>query len=504
MAAAPALQLVRIRKSFGDFLALDDACFDLRRGEVHALLGENGAGKSTLMSIAAGLYAANSGTILIDGRPIRLAAPRDARAHRIGMVHQHFKLIGPFTVAENILLANPSARFRQGIRRIAQAIRDKAAQIGFTIDPAQRIDDLSVAEQQRVEILKILIGGADILILDEPTAVLTDQEATGLLTTVRRMTAHGTAVVLVTHKLRDVIAYADRATVMRGGRTLATVDPRATTVDHLTALAVGEEIAAPSRSPSAASPARARLYVADLTCARRDGHVMVRGATFSVRAREIYGIAGVSGNGQTELVEALTGIRPPLAGTIEIAGAGDVTRATPRQRRDIGTAVIPADRSVYGLAGALSIVDNLAASGVRSGRYGRWWRTDGAAMRRDARAAVGAFDIQGVRTLAQKAALLSGGNAQKLVLARELGRTPAVIIAHSPSRGLDARACAAVHARLLAARDTGAAILLISDDLDEILSLSDRVGVMARGRIVAEFDAPADRRSVGRAMVHHA
>ncbi len=504
MAAAPALQLVRIRKSFGDFLALDDACFDLRRGEVHALLGENGAGKSTLMSVAAGLYAPNAGTILIDGRAVRLAGPRDARACRIGMVHQHFKLIGPFTVAENVLLANPAARFRKGIRRITQAIRDNAAQIGFSIDPAQRIDDLSVAEQQRVEILKILIGGADILILDEPTAVLTDQEATGLLTTLRRMTAQGTAVVLVTHKLRDVVAYADRATVMRGGRTLATVDPRAATVEHLTQLAVGEDIAAPSRAADPAPPAKARLYVAELKCARRDGHVMVHGATFSVREREIYGVAGVSGNGQTELVEALTGIRPPLAGTIEIAGRGDITRATPGERRDIGTAVIPADRSVFGLAGALSITDNLAASGLRNGRYGRWWRADAAAMRRDAREAVGAFDIQGVRSLGQKAALLSGGNAQKLVLARELGRTPAVVVAHSPSRGLDARACAAVHARLLAARHAGAAILLISDDLDEILSLSDRIGVMARGRIVAEFDAPADRQSVGRAMVHHA
>ena len=231
---------------------------------------------------------------------------------------------------------------------------------------------------------------------------------------------------------------------------------------------------------------------------------MVHDANFVVREGEIYGLAGVSGNGQSELAQALTGLNSPLAGSIEIAVAGDITHAGPGARRDLGLAAIPADRYAYGLAGALSITENLAASGLRSGRYGPWYRTDKAAMRQDATAAVRAFDVQGVRRLAQKAALLSGGNAQKLVLARELRNAPAVVIAHGPSRGLDARACAAVQGRLLEARDAGAAVLLISDDLDEILALSDRIGVMVRGRIVAEFHAPADRQAVGRAMVHHA
>ncbi len=503
MAPAPALELVRIRKSFGGFLALNDASFAVRRGEVHALLGENGAGKSSLMNVAAGLYAPNGGTVLIDGAAVRLTGPRDATAQRIGMVHQHFKLIGPFTVAENVLLANPRPRFSTGIRDIAAEIDAKAAQIGFGIDPARRIDDLSVAEQQRVEILKVLIGGAEILIFDEPTAVLTDDEANGLLTALRRLAAQGTAIVLVTHKLRDVIAHADRATVMRGGRTLATVDPRTTTVEHLTELAVGTGVAPPARSAEARHAAKARLYVADLNCARRDGHVMVHNATFAVRDHEIYGLAGVSGNGQTELAETMTGIRAPISGTIEIAGAGNVTETAPGPRRDLGMASIPADRYAYGLAGGLSVTDNLAVGGLRDGRYGRWARIDTAKMRRDAATAIDAFDVQGVRGLGQKAALLSGGNAQKLVLARELGRAPGIVIAHGPSRGLDARACAAVQRRLLAARDAGAAVLLISDDLDEIMSLSDRIGVMVRGRIVAEFDAPADRQAIGRAMVHH-
>jgi simple sugar transport system ATP-binding protein len=318
------------------------------------------------------------------------------------------------------------------------------------------------------------------------------------------MAEHGAAVVLVTHMLRDVIAYADRATVMRGGRTMATVDPRNTSVEELTELAVGSGVTVPARSSDQSAPAKARLYVAGLRCARPDGHVTVHDATFAVREREIYGLAGVSGNGQTELVEALTGTRPPLARDIEIAFAGSITHASPGRRRDLGVAAIPSDRYADGLAGGLSVVDNLCVAGLRDGRYGAWYRIDGGEMRRDTATAVREFDVQGVRGLGQKAALLSGGNAQKLLLSRELGRDPSVVIAHGPSRGLDARACAAVQGRLLAARDAGAAVLLISDNVDEILALSDRIGVMARGRIVAEFDAPADRQAVGRAMVHHA
>jgi ABC-type uncharacterized transport system ATPase subunit len=500
----PALVLSQIRKAFGDFQALDGADFEVRRGEVHALLGENGAGKSSLMNVAAGLYTPDSGRIEVDGAEIELAGPRAARAHRIGMVHQHFKLVRRFTVAENILLATSHLHpFKSALKEIEAKIGEQADVLGFSIDPHSRIDALSVAEQQQAEILKVLIGGAEILILDEPTAVLTDEEARGLLTTVRSLAGNGAAVVFVTHKLAEVKSFADRVTVMRSGRTVATVDACTTPTAELTRLVIGTTVTEPSRLANASS-GQARLYVADLRCAREDGHITLHGTSFVINAGEIYGVAGVSGNGQTELAEALMGVRTPLSGSIEVAGEGDVTTASPQRRRAAGICAIPSDRYAYGLAGDLSVVENFTIGQVRSGRFGSWFRLDRAALRAETAKAIAEFDVQGVRSLRQKSALLSGGNAQKLVLARELTRVPSVIVAHSPSRGLDIRACAAVHERLLMARDAGTAVLLISEDLDEILSMSDRIGVMARGRIVAEFTAPADRQQVGNAMVNHA
>ena len=502
MSPLPALALTGIRKSFDGFLALDDAAFAVSAGEVHALLGENGAGKSSLMNVAAGLYAPDAGSIAVDGEPVALSGPADARRLGIGMVHQHFKLVRPFTVAENILLANPRKRYRRGIDEIRAAIRDQAATLGFEIDPERRIDNLSLAEQQQVEIVKVLVAGARILILDEPTAVLTDDEAERLLSTVRRFAATGAAVVLVTHKLHEVRRHADAVTIMRGGRNVATADPKTVSAAELTELTVGQTMPLPTRAERPRG--QTRLNVGGLTCARADGQVTLNEASFFVRAGEIYGVAGVSGNGQAELAQALIGARPPVSGEIWVDGAGDIGHATPPERRAAGVAAIPADRYAHGLAGSLSVADNFAVGGVHSGRFGSLALIDRAAIRREAAAAVEAYDVQGVRSIRQKAALLSGGNAQKLVIAREFSRRPAVIIAHSPSRGLDARACAAVHERLMAARDAGSAVVLISEDLDEVLSLSDRIGVMTRGRIVAEFDRPADRQAVGRAMVDHA
>jgi general nucleoside transport system ATP-binding protein len=500
----PALALSRIRKSFGAFQALDDADFEVRRGEVHALLGENGAGKSSLMNVAAGLYTPDSGRIEVDGDEIALSGPRAARAHRIGMVHQHFKLVRRFSVAENILLANSTRRaFKSDLRQVEKNIRRQAEILGFSVNPGSRIDTLSVAEQQQAEILKVLIGGAEILILDEPTAVLTDQESRRLLATVRMLARDGDAVVLVTHKLSEVREFADRVTVMRNGRTVATADAGAIGAGELTRLVIGTDITPPPRLAKG-NVAQARLYVADLRCRREDGHVTVDGVTFAVNAGEIYGIAGVSGNGQTELAEALTGVRTACGGSIEIAGHGNLTTSVPQRRRAAGLCSIPADRYTFGLAGGLSIVENFTIGQLHTGRFGSWLRVNGAALQSYASKAVTEFEIHGVRSLRQKAALLSGGNAQKLVLARELSDAPTVVVAHSPSRGLDVRACAAVHERLLAARDAGAAVLLISEDLDEIMSLSDRIGVIARGRIVAEFQVPADRQRIGDAMVNHA
>ncbi len=497
-----ALELSGIRKSFDGFPALDDAHFTAQRGEVHGLLGENGAGKSSLMNVAAGLYTPDAGRLLVDGRELRLSGPRDATAHCIGMVHQNFKLVRRFTVAENVFLANRARAFRAGLREIEGEIDRYAQVLGFDIDPHRPVSSLSVAEQQRVEIIKVLVGGAEILILDEPTAVLTDQEAERLLSTAHEIARHGAAVILVTHKLADVRSFANRVTVMRTGRTIATVDPQIVSTAELTMLLIGTAITPPRRG--ARGSGAPRIIVRNLACGRADGHRTLSDASFTVHDGEIYGVAGVGGNGQTELAEALTGIRAPTSGSVDLVGVGEVTTASPEERRDQGFAAIPADRHAFGLAGRLSVTDNFAIGQVHSGRYGSWARIDRSAMRADAAAAVREFDVQGVRNLRQKAALLSGGNAQKLVIAREFSRAPCVVIAHSPSRGLDVRACAAVHERLLAARERGAAVLLISEDLDEVLSLSDRIGVMTRGRIVAEFVSPANRQAVGRAMVDHA
>jgi general nucleoside transport system ATP-binding protein len=497
-----AIELHKIRKSFDGLQALKDAEFSANRGEVHALLGENGAGKSSLMNVAAGLYTADSGEMRLNGSLVRFANPSDAAAHRVGMVHQHFKLVKPFTVAENVFLANKRRRYKAGLQEIEREIERHAEALGFVIDPNQRIDSLSIAERQRVEIIKVLVAGAEILILDEPTAVLTDAEAERLLNTAREIARRGATVILVTHKLSDVKAFADQVTVMRGGRTVATLDPRTVSTGELTTLIVGASIPVPARE--AAEPGPLLLNVAKLSCARSDGHVMVADLSFSVRGGEVYGIAGVGGNGQSELAETFMGIRPPLGGAIEIAEGSQFVSAAPGDYRDLGVASIPADRHSYGIAGSLPIVDNFAIGMIHTGRYGSWAHVHRKTMNKEAAEAVRDFDVQGVRRLRQKAGLLSGGNAQKLVLAREFSRSPAIIVAHSPSRGLDVRATAAVHARLLAARAAGAAVVLISEDLDEVLRLADRIGVMTRGKIVAEFSAPADRQSVGKAMIDHA
>ncbi len=501
-----ALELIGIRKTFDGFVALSEAGLCVQWGEVHALLGENGAGKSSLMNVAAGLYAPEAGDVLVDAQRVRLDGPAAATHHGIGMVHQHFKLVRSFTVAENVLLSSPppppGTRARFGARRaaVADAIRRRAAELGFEIDPGRRVEDLSVAEQQRVEILKVLLAGARILILDEPTAVLTDAEAGRLLDTVRGFARRGGAVVLVTHKMADVREFADRVTVMRGGRSVGTVDPRAVSSQELVRLTVGDAVATPLRTQRT----RGAPTLVIRALSGGTGHRPLAGVDLTVHGGEIYGLAGVGGNGQGELADAIVGLAGAMHGEIRVEGAGDLREASPSQRRSLGIAAIPADRYAHALSGALSVAENFGLGQVHEGRYGPAWKLDRAALARDTAAAVAGFDVQGVRSVHQKAALLSGGNAQKLVIAREFSKSPQLVLAHSPSRGLDVRAAAQVHARLLAARDAGAAVLLISEDLDEVLALSDRIGVMTRGRVVAEFAQPADRQAIGAAMVSHA
>ena len=505
MSKQNAIQLSSVSKTFDGFKALSDADFTARWGEVHALLGENGAGKSSLMNIVAGLYGPEGGSLFIDDNPVKLKGPKEAAKLGIGMVHQHFKLVTPFTVAENILLnlshLQTSGLYRERLRRVSDDIRAMADRIGFGIDPDARIDQLSIAEQQRVEILKVLLAGAKILILDEPTAVLTEEEAERLLTTVQGFAREGAAVILVTHKMNDVLRYADQVTIMRSGRTIESLKPDSVSVDELVRLTVGES--APEQSVSRAEHTPGAPYLKVKGLSSTGGHRALNGLDLTLNKGEIYGIAGVGGNGQSELANALMGIPENVEGTMELIGEGDLANFDAARRRAIGVAAIPADRYGSALAGPLSIADNFALGDIHSGRYGPFWYLKTRAIEADAAEAVRQFDVQGVRSLKQKSALLSGGNAQKLVIAREFSHPPKLVLAHSPSRGLDVKATEAVRERLRVARDDGAAVLLISEDLDEVMAMADRIGVMSAGRIVAEFSQPADRQAIGQAMVNH-
>jgi len=505
MSKQNAIQLSSVSKTFDGFKALSDADFTARWGEVHALLGENGAGKSSLMNIVAGLYGPEGGSLFIDDNPVKLKGPKEAAKLGIGMVHQHFKLVTPFTVAENILLnlshLQTSGLYRERLRRVSDDIRAMADRIGFGIDPDARIDQLSIAEQQRVEILKVLLAGAKILILDEPTAVLTEEEAERLLTTVQGFAREGAAVILVTHKMNDVLRYADQVTIMRSGRTIESLKPDSVSVDELVRLTVGES--APEQSVSRAEHTPGAPYLKVKGLSSTGGHRALNGLDLTLNKGEIYGIAGVGGNGQSELANALMGIPENVEGTMELIGEGDLADLDAARRRAIGVAAIPADRYGSALAGPLSIADNFALGDIHSGRYGPFWYLKTRAIEADAAEAVRQFDVQGVRSLKQKSALLSGGNAQKLVIAREFSHPPKLVLAHSPSRGLDVKATEAVRERLRVARDDGAAVLLISEDLDEVMAMADRIGVMSAGRIVAEFSQPADRQAIGQAMVNH-
>lgn len=497
-----AVELIGIRKSFGGFRALDDVDFTARYGEVHALLGENGAGKSSLMNVVAGLYGPEAGTINIDGQAVSFSGPRDAVNHGIGMIHQHFKLVNRFTVLENVLLALSATDRKASSATVVTRIREIAARLHSDVDVARVVGTMSIAERQRVEIIKALALGSRILILDEPTAVLTEKEAASLYEVMREIAAAGTCVIIVTHKLRDVRAVARQATIMRQGRVVATVDPATTDASQLTLMTVGSEVPAPRRSTK---PSGNAVLDVEKLSSQGGGRVNLRDVSFQVRAGEIYGIAGVGGNGQTELVDALSGVCDIESGHVHIdakPGRVETTRLDPGALLKLGFAWVPADRQSDALATRLSVQDNYAVAHL--GRsIGSWAWTNAASIRSLAAQAVENANVQGVRSLDQRVGLLSGGNAQKLVVERELSRKPGIIVAHSPCRGLDVRAAAAVQQRLLEARDQGIAVLLISEDLDEVLAIADRIGVMTAGTIMAEFTAPASRQAIGEAMVNH-
>jgi len=498
----PALELRGIGKAFDGRPALADAQFSLAWGEVHAIVGENGAGKSTLMNVAAGVYAADEGEQTIDGAAASPRSPMEATAAGLGMVHQHFRLVDSFTVAENVLL---SLGRRGAVRTIAQAgaaIIAKAREIGLPVDPSRVVADLSTAERQRAEIVRVLLLGARILVLDEPTAVLTEDEAKALLSFVRRLAGQGHAVVLITHKYREVAGFCDRVTIMRHGRTvLAGAAVSGLDEAEVARLMVGEALPAGSRPLSSAGPVV--LAVAGLSVEARPHGQGLAGIGFDLRAGEVLGLAGVGGNGQEELVSCLTGLVLPQSGAILLAGR-DVTTVPPRERRRAGLRVIPSDRFDSGLIRDFAIADNLALSRVADGAFGALLFLRRGRMRQTAAEAIDAFDIRGA-TPTVRTGLLSGGNAQKVLLARELDAGMTVLVAHSPSRGLDMKATQFVRTAIRRAVEAGAACLLISEDLPEVLALSHRVAVMNRGAIAGCRDiADVTPEWIGALLAGHA
>jgi len=494
------LELRGITKRFPGVLANDHIGFDLRAGEVHALLGENGAGKSTLMNVLYGLYHPDEGEILINGEPVRIHSPKEAIERGIGMVHQHFMLIPVMTVAENIVLATEPRR--AGVlldyASARKRVEELASAFNFAIDPQARVENITVGQQQRVEILKALYRRADILILDEPTAVLTPQEALELFGILRGLTREGMSIVFISHKLNEVLEIADRITVLRRGRKIETLPASGATEEGLAQLMVGREVLLRVEKPPA-TPADPLLEVEDLKVLDDRGLEAVRGVSLQVRAGEIVGIAGVDGNGQTELVEALTGLRPIQAGEFRVAGRR-LTGSSTHRILDSGIGHIPEDRQKRGLVLEFTLAENLAFHDfdrAPNSRFG--WLRPGRLVNR-ARTILHEFDVRGggPQTPAKS---LSGGNQQKVVVAREVANDPRVLIAAQPTRGLDVGAIEFVHRRLVEERDEGRAVLLVSLELDEITSLSDRILVMYEGEIAGEYGPDATEQELGIAML---
>jgi general nucleoside transport system ATP-binding protein len=479
------LEMRDIVKRFPEVLANDRVNLTIHAGEIHALLGENGAGKSTLMQILYGFYSMDSGEILMDGEPLRLKSPVDAIALGVGMVHQEFMLVRRFTVVENVVLG-----LREGagplldLKRASEKLRELSHRHGLDLDPSSQVGSLPVGVQQRVEIMKLLYRDARLLILDEPTAVLTPQEKNRLFATLRKLRADGRSVVIVTHKLKEVMELADRVTVMRDGKVVATRAIGSTSEQELTHLMVGREVNLHAEK-SSRPPGEPVLRVEDLRVRDNMGHERVRGASLGVRAGEILGIAGVDGNGQSELAEALMHLRTIDGGRVFLNGA-DVTRLSAAKHRAMGLAYIPADRRRVGSVSEMSVTDNAILGAQRMYRRGSF--PNSTAAQAAAEGLVSRFGIRGAG-IDSPAGKLSGGNLQKLILGRELLGGSAALIVEQPTRGLDVGAVERVWKELLRAREEGKAILLISAELEELLNLADRIAVMFEGQIVGTLEA---------------
>ncbi|MGQ9625638.1 MAG: ABC transporter ATP-binding protein [Anaerolineae bacterium] len=477
----PLVEMRGITKRFPGVLANDHIDFNARAGEVHALLGENGAGKSTLMSILCGLYRPDEGEIYIHGRRVNLRSPRDAIDLGIGMVHQNFMLVNVQTVAENVILGLRQPRFFLNVNRIEEEIEELSERYRLQVDPKARIWQLSVGEQQRVEIIKMLYRGAEVLILDEPTAVLTPQETEDLFTTLRRMREEGKAVIFISHKLDEVMAIATRITVLRNGRVVGETTPAETDEAKLAKMMVGREVLFHIQKKPVPK-GDVVLRVEDIHALNDRGLLALKGISFSIREGEILGIAGVAGNGQRELAEVITGLRHTSRGRIFINGK-DVTNCSSRYIIEEGVSHIPEDRLGMGLVPNLAVSDNLIMKGYRQPPLARGPFLDRSSIIGFAQSLIQAFNIA-TPSCETQVKLLSGGNLQRTILAREITSGPELMVAVHPTRGLDVGATESVQNTLLAQREKGAAILLISEDLDELLALSDRIAVMYEGEII--------------------
>jgi simple sugar transport system ATP-binding protein len=492
------LELRNITKRFGTLVANDNISLTLAPGEILSLLGENGAGKSTLMNVLYGLLQPDEGQILLDDKQVKFSGPGEAMAAGVGMVHQHFMLIPVFTVAENVVLGHePTGKVGSldldAARKLVKEISDR---FGFDIDPDAKIQDLPVGAQQRVEIIKSLARDAKILVLDEPTAVLTPQETDELMDIMRGLSKNGTSIIFITHKLREVQQVADRIIVIRQGKVVSEASPKAT-AGELASLMVGRDVDLDTQKNKAKLGAET-LVVKDLTVLDDRNQQMVNGISFSVHDGEILAIAGVQGNGQTELAEAILGLRKIHSGSIEVAGQ-NLTKSNVRQVLEAGVGYIPEDRKKDGLVGQFTIAENLMLDGSFGSPFAKGVQIDFAKRDEIAAKLIKDFDIRtpSADTLAKQ---LSGGNQQKVVVAREMSRDLRVLIASQPTRGVDVGSIEFIHEQIVAARDAGKTVVIISTELDEVLALADRIAVMYRGRIVGIVDAKTSREKLGKMM----
>jgi simple sugar transport system ATP-binding protein len=496
----PVLEVRNITKRFPGVVANDHINLKLYKGKVLGLLGENGAGKSTLMNLIYGLYQPDEGEILVNGQPVTIHGPNDAIRYGIGMVHQHFQLVDVLTVTENVMLGNESTRWGGFLdRRAAQKrILEISQQYGLDVDPSATVRDLPVGAQQRVEIIKALYRKADILILDEPTAVLTPQEAQGLFQIMRTLLARGVSIIFISHKLKEVLEICDWVTVLRLGKAVGDADPKTATEQSLASLMVGREVLLQvEKKPPRVGEVVLRV---DKLSVRDDRDLLaVDELSFEVRAGEILGIAGVQGNGQTELVQALTGLRQVLSGKIWLNGH-DITNHSPRQITEAGVAHVPEDRQRDGLVSAFPVMYNIVLNDYYKRPYAQGLLIQDPAIEEHAQALVKQYDVR-TPNIFVNVGTLSGGNQQKVIVAREFSRPSKLVIASQPTRGLDVGSIEFIHKQLVRLRDAGTAVLLVSSELDEVLGLSDRVAVMFNGKINAMLEGEkADRHTTGMFM----